>query len=285
MAISLAPLTPHFGAKLIGVDIARPLTDAQFGEISAAFDEFSVLVLPEQPLTDEQQIIFSERFGILEGTRALNPGSGTPFARQSNLDIRTGETIPADDRRMFYQKANMLWHSDSTFKAVPSLCSVLSAREIPPAGGATEFASTRVLYDSLSEEEKAEFTTLKIEHDFVYSRGTVGFTLSDDEAAKFPAARHDIVRTNKNNGRHSLMIGAHAKTVVGWTEQAGRQFLEELLSRATQPNLIYRHEWRDNDVVIWDNQAVLHRATPYDTMNHRRLMQRTTISSGVPAVE
>ena len=104
MAISLAPLTPHFGAKLTGVDIARPLTDAQFGEISAAFDEFSVLVLPEQPLTDEQQIIFSERFGILEGTRALNPGSGTPFARQSNLDIRTGETIPADDRRMFYQK-------------------------------------------------------------------------------------------------------------------------------------------------------------------------------------
>ena len=179
----------------------------------------------------------------------------------------------------------MLWHSDSTFKAVPSLCSVLSAREIPPAGGATEFASTRVLYDSLSEEEKAEFTTLKIEHDFVYSRGTVGFNLSDDEAAKFPAARHDIVRTNKNNGRHSLMIGAHAKTVVGWTEQAGRQFLEDLLSRATQPNLIYRHEWRDNDVVIWDNQAVLHRATPYDTMNHRRLMQRTTISSGVPAAE
>ena len=126
MAISLTPLTPHFGAKLTGVDIARPLTDAQFGEISAAFDEFSVLVLPEQPLTDEQQIIFSERFGILEGTRALNPGSGTPFARQSNLDIRTGATIPADDRRMFYQKANMLWHSDSTFKAVPSLCSVLS---------------------------------------------------------------------------------------------------------------------------------------------------------------
>lgn len=285
MAISLAPLTPHFGAKLTGVDIARPLTDAQFGEISAAFDEFSVLVLPEQPLTDEQQIIFSERFGILEGTRALNPGSGTPFARQSNLDIRTGETIPADDRRMFYQKANMLWHSDSTFKAVPSLCSVLSAREIPPAGGATEFASTRALYDSLSEEEKAEFTALKIEHDFVYSRGTVGFNLSDDEAAKFPAACHDIVRTNKNNGRHSLMIGAHAKTVVGWTEQAGRQFLEDLLSRATQPNLIYRHEWRDNDVVIWDNQAVLHRATPYDTMNHRRLMQRTTISSGVPAAE
>ena len=103
-------------------------------------------------------------------------------------------------------------------------------------------------------------------------------------AAKFPLpAAISFARIRIMDA--TAMIGAHAKTVVGWTEQAGSQFLEDLLSRATQPNLIYRHEWRDNDVVIWDNQAVLHRATPYDTMNHRRLMQRTTISSGVPAAE
>ncbi|MEE2689792.1 MAG: TauD/TfdA family dioxygenase [Pseudomonadota bacterium] len=282
MAISIKPLTPHFGAELTGVDISNHITNIQFGEIREAFDEYSVLVLPDQPLTDEQQIIFSQRFGILEGTRALNPGSGTPFARQSNLDIKTGETIPLSDRRMFYQKANMLWHSDSTFKSVPSLCSVLSAREIPPVGGATEFASTRVLYGRLSENEQNKFADLVIEHDFVYSRGIVGFTLSEDEAAKFPAAHHDLVRKNKNNGRRSLMIGAHAKTVVGWWKDQGRTFLENLVLRATAPNLIYRHEWRENDVVIWDNQAILHRATPYDTTNHRRLMQRTTISSSMP---
>lgn len=283
MAISLTPLTPHFGAEITGVDITRPLSDTQFGKILAAFDEYSVLVLPDQPMTDDLQIVFSERFGILEGTRALNPGSGTPFARQSNLDISTGETIKADDRRIFYQKANMLWHSDSTFKSVPSLCSILSAREIPPVGGATEFVSTRVLYENLSEEEKSDFANLVIEHDFVYSRGIVGFSLSEEEASKFPTARHDLIRGNKNNGRRSLMIGAHAKSVVGWSEDMGRAFLEDLLVRATAPQLIYRHEWRDNDVVIWDNQAVLHRATPYDMTKHRRLMQRTTISSGMPA--
>ena len=79
------------------------------------------------------------------------------------------------------------------------------------------------------------------------------------------------------------MIGAHAKTVVGWPEEKGRALLEDLLVRATAPELIYRHEWRDNDLVIWDNQAALHRATPYDMTKHRRLMQRTTISSGIPA--
>jgi len=245
MAIAFKPLTSHFGAEVTGADIARDLNDVAFGEIRAAFDEYSVLIFPNQPMDDAQQIAFSERFGILEGTRALNPGSGTAFARQSNLDIKTGEAIPADDRRMFYQKANMLWHADSTFKAVPSLCSVLSAREIPPVGGATEFASTRAAYDELTDDEKSAFEELTIEHDFVYSRGTVGFTMSDDEAEMFPA---------------------------------------DLLARATGSDKIYRHDWRDHDVVVWDNQAVLHRATPYDAENHRRLMQRTTISSGIPAV-
>ncbi len=283
MVISLTPLTTHFGAEMTGVDITRPLSHTQFGKILAAFDEYSVLVLPNQPMTDDRQIDFSERFGILEGTRALNPGSGTPFARQSNLDINTGETIKTDDRRIFYQKANMLWHSDSTFKLVPSLCSILSAREIPPVGGATEFVSTRILYENLSDKEKCDFADLVIEHDFVYSRGIVGFSLSEEEALKFPSARHALIRANKNNGRRSLMIGAHAKTVVGWPEEKGRALLEDLLARATAPELIYRHEWRNNDLVIWDNQAALHRATPYDMTKHRRLMQRTTISSGIPA--
>lgn len=284
MELALSPLTPNFGAEVTGVDISQPLSDEDFRDVRTAFDTFSVLVFPDQPLNDEQQIAFSERFGLLEGTRALNPGSGTAFARQSNLDLKSGETIPADDRRMFYQKANMLWHADSTFKAVPSLCSVLSAREIPPVGGATEFASTRATYETLTVAEQVECASLQIEHNFVYSRGLVGFEMSPEEAEMFPSAYHDLVRENAGNGRRSLMIGAHAKAVVGWPEDKGRAFLDDLLARTTRSEAIYRHEWRPHDVVVWDNQAILHRATPYDTQNHRRLMQRTTISSGIPAV-
>ena len=105
-------------------------------------------------LDDETQVAFSLRFGALEVTRSMNPAAGTPFARQSNLDIKTGEVIPAEDRRMVYQLANMLWHSDSSFKAVPSLCSILTGRIVPPAGGATEFASARAAYPSLPEALK-----------------------------------------------------------------------------------------------------------------------------------
>jgi alpha-ketoglutarate-dependent 2,4-dichlorophenoxyacetate dioxygenase len=136
MTIAVARLTPCFAARIDGVDITRRLADETWAAIRAAFEEHSVLVFRGQPLDDESQIAFSLRFGALEITRSMNPAAGTPFARQSNLDIKTGEVIPPDDRRMVYQLANMFWHTDSSFKAVPSLCSLLSGRIVPPEGGA-----------------------------------------------------------------------------------------------------------------------------------------------------
>ncbi|MDA0662802.1 MAG: TauD/TfdA family dioxygenase [Proteobacteria bacterium] len=278
MPLTVKPLTPVFAAEVTGVDINRPLSDAVFAEIRAAFDAYSILVFPGQPMTDKTQIAFSERFGPLEPTQKSNPATGTVFARQSNLDIKTGEPIPADDRRMWYQKANMLWHADSTFKKVTSLCSVLSARLVPEAGGATELASTRAAYDSLTEAQQAELEDLIVEHDIVYSRGLVGFEYTAEEAAEIPPNRHRLVRVNRNTGRKSLLIGVHAKEIVGWPWSKSRALLDDLLARATRPENTYRHEWRDGDVIVWDNQAAVHRATPYDTVKYRRLMQRTTIS-------
>lgn len=277
MALTVTPLTADFCAEITGVDIAQPLDDAHFAEIRAAFDRWSVLILPGQPLDDAQQIAFSEKFGPLEPTRSANPAAGTVFARQSNLDIETGATIPPDDRRMFYQKANMLWHADSSFKAIPSLCSVLSAREVPPAGGATEFASTRAAFEELDAGLQARLEGAVVEYDFSYSRGLAGFEFTPSEAAEFPAVRHRLVRVNANTGRKSVLIGAHAKYIVGWPEDESRAMLDDLLSRAKRH--AHRHDWRQGDVIIWDNQAAVHRATPFDAIRHRRLMQRTTISS------
>src|SRR3989442_12653154 len=127
MTITVSRLRASFTGRIHGADMPRPLPDATWAEIRAAFEEHSVLLFRGQPLDDEQQIAFSRRFGNLEVTRSINPAAGTPFARQSNLDITTGEVIPPDDRRMIYQLANMFWHSDSSFKEIPSLCSLLSA--------------------------------------------------------------------------------------------------------------------------------------------------------------
>jgi alpha-ketoglutarate-dependent 2,4-dichlorophenoxyacetate dioxygenase len=283
MTIKITRLTPAFAAKIGGADIARPVDDPTWTAIRAAFDEHSVLLFRSQPLDDEKQIAFSQRFGSLEVTRSMNPAAGTPFARQSNLDIKTGDVIPPEDRRMVYQLANMLWHSDSSFKPVPSLCSLLSARIVPPEGGATEFASTRCAYPALPEALKRRVNDAVAVHDFSWSRDQVrpGF-FTEKERAEYPPVRHPLVRRNPVNGREALFLGAHASHIVGLSVEDGRALLKELLEHVTQPQFCYRHEWQEGDLIIWDNRCVLHRATPFDTTRHKRLMQRTTVS-GDPA--
>ncbi|MFT5392640.1 MAG: alpha-ketoglutarate-dependent 2,4-dichlorophenoxyacetate dioxygenase [Gammaproteobacteria bacterium] len=279
MAVAVTPIGPHFVAKITGVDLTGPIADDDFAVMRRALDDHGVLIIPSIPLTDAQQISFSNRWGPMEPTKGVNPASGTPFARQSNLDINTGDVIPATDRRMDYQKGNYQWHADSTFKAVPSLCSILSAREVPPQGGNTEFASTRNAYRALPQELKAQLEALIVEHDFSVSRGRVGFTFSAEEAQLTPPVWHPLVQTNPVTGEKSLLIGAHASQIVGWSVDKGHALLEDLLARATRAEVIHSHHWSDGDVVIWDNRSALHRATAYDTNGHRRLMQRTTIGN------
>ncbi|HUF76251.1 MAG TPA: TauD/TfdA family dioxygenase [Longimicrobiales bacterium] len=283
MTIRVTPLTPSFAARIDGVDITRPVDDVTWAEIRAAFEEHSVLLFRGQALDDETQVAFSLRFGGLEVTRSMNPAAGTPFARQSNLDIKTGERIPAEDRRMIYQLANMLWHSDSSFKPVPSLCSLLSARIVPSEGGDTDFASGRAAYPSLPEAPKRRAEASTVVHDFAWSRDQVrpGF-FTDRERAEYPPVRHPLVRVNRVNGRKNLFLGAHASHIEGRPVEEGRAFLKELLAHVTQPSFCYRHVWEVGDLVVWDNRCVLHRATPFDTGRFERLMQRTTIS-GDPA--
>jgi alpha-ketoglutarate-dependent 2,4-dichlorophenoxyacetate dioxygenase len=259
MTMAIARLGPGFAARIDGVDITRPVEDGT------------------------SQVAFSRRFGNLEVTRSINPAAGTPFARQSNLDIRTGEVIPPDDRRMIYQLANMLWHSDSSFKAVPALCSLLSARIVPPEGGATEFASARCAYPSLPEALKRRAESALAVHDFGWSRDQIrpGF-FTDAERARYPPGRHPLVRANPVNGRKSLFLGAHASSIEGLPLEEGRALLRKLQDHVTRPEFCYRHPWEEGDLVVWDNRCILHRATPYDAVRHRRLMQRTTVS-GDPA--
>lgn len=280
MTPTIKPLAKALAAEVTGIDVRTPLTGSASAAIIEALAHHLVLVLPGKPMSDEQQIAFSRIFGPLEMTKGANPSAGTFFARQSNIDLDTGGQIPGDDRRMLYQKANMLWHSDSSFKQVLSRCSILSAREIPAVGGATEFGSTRAAYASLDANRQRELEGLIVEHDIVYSRRLVGFEFTQQEASSFQLYRHRLVQDCAITGHKSVLIGAHAKAIVGWSNDESRALLDDLLARATRPEHTYRHEWRNGDVVIWDNRAVVHRATAYDGAKYRRLMQRTTISMG-----
>ncbi|BBK40975.1 alpha-ketoglutarate-dependent 2,4-dichlorophenoxyacetate dioxygenase [Allostella vacuolata] len=284
--MEIHPLHPTFGAEITGVDIGRPIDDDTFARIRQAFEEHALLLFRDQDLDDEKQVAFSERFGPLEKTFSQNPAGGTLFARQSNLDIKTGETIPIEDARMVYQRANMLWHTDSSFKRVPSLCSLLSARIVPPEGGNTDFADMRAAYDALPDATRQRLEGLAAEHSIAHSRAQVDPNLLSDyqKSIEAPPVKQLMVRANPVTGRKALFIGAHCSHVVGWPEEEGKRFVRHLMETAITPDICYSHQWREGDIVVWDNRSVLHKATPYDSKKYKRLMQRTTVAGDQPTV-
>ncbi len=281
---SITPLHPHFGARVEGVDLRRA-DAAAFRTIRAAFEEHSVLVFPEQALSDDEQIAWSLRLGPLEATIssiASNPRVRPEIADLSNVDP-DGALIALDDRRMVYHSGNQLWHTDSSFKRVPALASLLSGRVVPPEGGETEFASLRWAWAELPPARQASLEGRVAIHSFAYSRGLVApGLLTPEQEAQVPPVRQAMVRTNPVNGRRALYVASHASHVEGMDVEAGRALIQELMELATRPENVYRHVWRQHDLVMWDNRAVLHRGRPWDGQRYRRVMHRTTVAGDGP---
>ncbi|HEY0526446.1 MAG TPA: TauD/TfdA family dioxygenase [Stellaceae bacterium] len=287
MALRVTPLHPHIGAEIVGVDLTRPMPADVFAEIEAAFNRHAVLVFPDQPLTDERQIAFSRHFGPLEVTPNYAGDKlriRADVADISNLD-HEGRVLSADDRRRVFNLGNQLWHTDSSFKRVPAKCSLLSAREIPPTGGETEFADMRAAYDALSEERKRQLDGLVAEHSIYYSRSRIGFgNFNDDISRQLPPVPQLLVRRHPGSGRKNLYLASHASHVIGWPVEQGRALIDELIAFATQPRFVYSHRWRVGDLVMWDNRCTMHRGRPYDE-TCRRVMHRTTVSDTANSVE
>ena len=279
MPAIIEKLGEHIGAAVSGVDISSPIDEETLSQLRQAFHSHSVLVFQDQEISDEQHIAFSEGFGPLEMTIPNDPvGDGGPIGVICNVDD-SGDLIPPDDNRMLYQKGNHMWHSDGAFRRVPLRGSLLSAKEVPPEGGETEYASLRAAYASLPHAQKSLIEDLVAEHSLAYSRAQIAPDLMEDEFLKnTPPTPHPLVRTIPETGGKVLLVGAYATHIIDLPIEEGRALLHELLEWATQPQFVYRHEWQLHDLVMWDNVSCLHRGRPWDGCNHRRVMHRTTLS-------
>ena len=290
MSISIIELTPGFMGEVSGVDITQPLTRAEVAELEAGMDRYAVLIYHDQRFTDAQQKAFSLNFGPLEETaggnvtkdadRRLDPD----MADVSNLDA-DHKPLARDDRRRLFNLGNQLWHSDSSFRAVPAKYSLLSGRIVVDAGGNTEFADMRAAYDALDPTTKAEIEDLVCEHSLIYSRGTLGFTeLSDEEKRMFKPVRQRLVRTHPVTQRRSLYLSSHIGTIVGWPMPEARAFIRDLTEHAVQPAFTYAHKWRQYDLVMWDNRSTMHRVRRFDESQVRD-MRRTTVAGDSVTIE
>jgi alpha-ketoglutarate-dependent 2,4-dichlorophenoxyacetate dioxygenase len=289
MAISIRPIHPVFAGEVSGVDLRQPLTPSEVAAIDAGMDRYAVLVFHGQNITDEQQIAFTRNFGEIEnsygGTIAQPNKRLNPLMNDvSNLG-QDHTPLARDDRRRLFNLGNQLWHSDSSFRAVPAKYSILSGRIVVDKGGNTEFADMRAAYDALDDKTKEAVADLVCEHSLMYSRGLLGFTdLSDDERAMFRPVRQALVRVHPKNRRKSLYLASHAGTIVGWPMPEARAFLRDLNEAATRPENVYVHKWRQYDLVIWDNRQTMHRVRRFDETKVRD-MRRTTVAGDAPTAE
>ena len=277
--MDIVPLGPGFAAELRGVTLAEvAANDAVYGEVRAAFEEHSVLVFRGQEVTDEVQIAYSRRFGPLEVTKVGSEGFGTNLVILKTLD-ENGKVVPEDHRLALRNKANQLWHTDSPFKRLPALASVLSSRIIPRRGGETEFVSTRLAFERLEPALRQRLENSFAWHDYAYSRGKIAPGLaSPEERAALPPQCWRLVWKNPVNGRCALYIASHTYAIEGMELKAAQKLLGELMEAATAPGRSYVHTWHKGDVVMWDNRATMHRGRPWPA-NEPRYMVRTTISA------
>ncbi|HJU31583.1 MAG TPA: TauD/TfdA family dioxygenase [Hyphomicrobiaceae bacterium] len=289
MALSIRQIHPVFAGEVTGVDISKPLSPQEVAAIEAGMDKYAVLVFPNQPLTDEQQMAFTVNFGPIEDARGGNVTKpqdkrlATGMNDVSNLD-KHGKPLARDSRQRLFNIGNMLWHSDSSFRAIPAKYSLLSARVVNKKGGNTEFADMRAAYDELDDETKREIEDMVCEHSLMYSRGSLGFTeYSEEEKELFKPVRQRLVRSHPVTGRKSLYLSSHAGQILGVPTPEARMLLRDLNEHATQPKFVYVHKWRLHDLVMWDNRQTMHRVRRFDETQPRD-MRRTTVAGTAPTV-
>ena len=294
MALTIRPAEPdrlpNFAGVVDGIDLREPLTAETAAAITAGMDRFAVLIFHGQQIDDEQQLAFSRNFGTLE---IANADIRRPEDRRLKAEVadisnlnRNNEIMSRDDRRRLFSLGNMLWHSDSSFKPTPAKYSLLHARILPKKDGNTEFADMRAAYDALDDATKAEIDGLITEHSIVFSREQIGFTdYATEHTDKLRPVPHRLVEMHPVTGRKSLYLSSHIGGIVGWPVPEARAFIRDLTEHATQPQFVYSHAWRVNDLVMWDNRTVMHRARRFRDLEEVRDLRRTSIKGTGLAVE
>jgi len=282
--IHFEPLHDLFGARVTGIDLSTELGDEDVSAIHNAMDEYSLLCFPEQAMTDDAQLALTRRLGEPEPNHVTFGATGKIdyFATIGNV-IDAKNKKGNDDAHTRYQRGNNLWHSDSSFRLVPTRYSINHAYEAPGEGGITEFASQRIAYSRLPAATKETIGPLHVLHDYVFSRSQTA-PVDPNHAASLPPIEHRLIRTNPANGRENYYVGSHARSIIGLSGIESRKLIDDLVAQATRSEDVYGHQWRAGDTLMWDNRCLLHRGLGYDADRWRRLMRQTRVSGVGPTL-
>ena len=287
MALSIKPLSDVLGAEVSGVDLSESVDEGAFSEILDAFHQYQLLRFPEQTLTPEQHIAFSRRFGDLEihvCEQYLLPGHPEILLLSNELK--------QDGTRVSIADGGSGWHSDLSYMERPSLGSLLYAVQTPEKGGDTEWANMYAAYETLPDETKKRIEGLKAIHQFDQRSNPrlpppdlrYRDAHSDELRALTPDVQHPIVRTHPVTGRKVLFVSLRFTIgIADMDDKEGAALLDELLAHQENPELIYHHQWKMGDLMMWDNRCTNHRACgEVVQLPDVRRLHRATVLGDVP---
>jgi alpha-ketoglutarate-dependent taurine dioxygenase len=270
MTIERHELSANIGIEITGMSGHELVDPAVAADCQAALDRYGVVVYREVHIDDDDLLAFSRLLGDVVVPRVNEGGSHPEIAR---ITMDPDESVLAN-----YRQGNFLWHIDGSTDDLPQKGTLLTAIEVDPAGGDTQFASTYAAYEALTDEEKAEIAELSVVHSFAKAQRQAYPDATAEQIAgweRLPARVHPLV-WSRRDGRKSLLIGCTTDEVVGWPSDESKALLDRLLAWATQPQFTLRHHWHRGDLVIWDNTGMLHRALPFEPTS-RRMLHRTTL--------
>ena len=273
------PLHSDFGARVTGLDLGDGLSASAVSEIERAIDDFSFLWFPEQSVSDDMQLAFTKLLGEPEPSHVKLGQEGVIeyFITIGNVQD-DGSVFGNDHPKTRFSTGNNMWHSDSSFREVPTYVSIMCAYEVPGEGGMTQYVSQRAAYNRLTEKTQVDIDPLIAIHDYVFSRSKVSDdAVTPSHANSLPPVRQKLVRKNSATGERNFYVGSHAREIEGWGFAESRDLLDDLLARTTEREHIYEHIWSPGDLVIWDNRCLLHRGSGYDADKYRRRMRQTRV--------
>jgi taurine dioxygenase len=279
--LAIKPLHASFGAEISGVTLADAVGEGMFDKIYEAFLDHQLILFRNVDLPPATQVAFARRFGEVQ-VHVMNQYHGykdhPEIYMLSNLDQEGRPNGKHPDKGTLY------WHTDGSWRDRTGQATMMYSEIVPEEGGETEFADMYAAYENLSPDWKARIEGKRAIHnlDFSRTRRHRHDPMTAEQKAKVPPIPHPIVRTHPETGRKAIFLGDHAESIEGMDYAAGRQMIEELNQVITPRSSVYTHKWSPRECMVWDNRALLHRATGFDTARHKRVMRRCTINGDKP---
>lgn len=265
MPLNTSPLHPKFGKIVHDIDLRLATNSEIFTEIRDAFDRHSALLFPKQSISDAAHTCLAELFGPLENRKSMASGKAEKFGVSAvSNQMKDGDVLDAKSLHLQNLKANMLWHTDSTFLPIPALANLLTAKTVPSEGGQTELASTRVGWAEMPDMMKAPFQNAILWHRLSNSRRQISSELAAlPEMQQWPDRPWKAIWRNPVTGDDALYIASHAFAIEGLGLAEGQKLIDTAIEFCTRPENVYSHSWQVGDVLIWDERAMLHRGQPW----------------------